>query len=509
MRALLLALCAVLLAPAALAQEHGHAGDAGMAFVLRDGPPDGRAVTGSLTHFGFALLDKDGAPVVHQNAEFNVLQGDTVVFSTTDTHEYDGLFSFDVRFTRPGPYLVTAASGDMMLGTFEGIVVEPANATEARIVFDAVPAGPASRNVVFTVDIVDATGARIPHSDAIVEFRDAMDTGSLVTRTHLHIHEDPIVFEQSFGGIDHVAQVIAYNAYPDGASPDFTAVVGEFPFSVGPVAAPALPVVDPAPPALLEQRGASASGDGVTLYAMYDPNNQVGAGQLARISGIVVSDATRAAVQHVDLAFTLSGPRGLVFSSASLHEYDGVFEYAFMPDAPGVYDGELVLKESAELRVPVRLYVVPQVVPLGGPPGVATLSVDGLADAKAGEPVNLTFAAMSNGMPAAHSEVDVTIFRDGEAPLYLFKLHTHDSGLTNALVTFPEEGDWKMRLDGVPTVPEPVVYPATLVEFAVGPAGAPAAVREEEGGERAAEVPSAWVVVTLAALAAGAFARRR
>lgn len=478
--------------------------------VLFDGPPGGRALVGAYTHFGFALLDKDGNPVVHQNAEFNVLQGGDVLLSTTDTHEYDGLFSLDMRFTRPGPYQVIAKSGDMALGVFEGEAIAPAAPTAATIGFEATPAGPASRVLDVTIAILDGSGALIPHSDAIVEFRDAR-TMALYSRSHLHVHEDPIVFSQGFGaGTEYVAQVVGYVAFATEEDPEVPAVVAEFPLSVGALAAPAPPAPELAPPAPLEQVGAKASEGGYTLHAMYDPQNQVGIGQAARFAALITDDANHTPVAHVDFSFTLTGPRGVVFASESLHEYDGMFEFLFAPEVPGSYDGVLTArKRDAELTVPFHLVVVPGVVPLLGGTGPITLGVEGVEDVVAGVPANLTFSARGPAGPAMHSEVDVTIFHDGEPPLYQFKLHTHDSGLTNALVLFPHEGAWKMRIDGLPTLPEPSYYVPALVEFEVAP-GAPLAMPgvEEGGASPTVDVPSGWVALSLVALAAVAAARR-
>lgn len=478
-------------------------GDKGMAVVLHDAPEGGRAVVGAYTHFGFSLLDKDGAPVAHQNAQFVLIQEGRVLFSTTDTHEYDGLFSFDVRFTKPGRYQVMAMSGEMMMGVFEGVAVAPVGPTMASVDFAALLPTPGARIVEATLAILGPDGALLPHTDAIVEFRDVAE-GTLVARTHLHVHDAPITFSQALGpGTDFEAQVIAYQAFGRGDSEDVPAVLARFPVSIGPVALspPAAPQL--APPTLLEQRGATASADGLTLHAMYDPNNQVGFLQPARIAGVVVDGADAMPKAHVDFALTLSGPRGLVFSSASGHEYDGVFEYQFLPDAPGVYAGTLTATyDTTELSVPVQIEVVPPVVAAVGGTGPIAFQVEGLDAAVAGEEVNLTFLATGPAGPAAHSEVDVTIFHDEEVPLYQFKLHTHDSGRTNAIVVLPHEGEWSLRVDGLPTVPEPSRYPSTVIAFAVAPGAAvESAGATPVGAEGGATIPGVGLALAILGVA--------
>ncbi|HVM44786.1 MAG TPA: hypothetical protein VM582_02530, partial [Candidatus Thermoplasmatota archaeon] len=144
---------------------------------------------------------------------------------------------------------------------------------------------------------------------------------------------------------------------------------------------------------------------------------------------------------------------------------------------------------------------------LGGT-GPIRLGVEGIDDVVAGRETNLTFRAVGPTGPAKHSEVDVTIFHDGEPPLYQFKLHTHASGLTNAIVVFPHEGDWKIRIDGLPTVPEPSYYVPALIELTVAPAsGIPGALVDGEGAPRA-EVPAAWALLALAGAALAAMRRR-
>jgi hypothetical protein len=272
---------------------------------------------GGFTHFGFALL-KDGVPQVHRNAEFQVVHNGQVIFATTDTHEYDGLFSFDVVFPAPGAYEVMATSEGMTMGMFNGTVVEPVNATVASIEFESVPDSlPLSGGFTGTLRIVDADGALINHTDAIVEVREAMGA-RLVSRVRTHIHDAPMVFTQFLPTAgDYTMQVTAFRAFPTGRSGDFEAVVQTFDLTAGPVHSG---IVAPAPTEIadntdpLAPSGPMASADGFTLHGMYDPQNLIGIGNVARLSAILV-DENGTAVPHVDFKFRLDGPTGRVFDS--------------------------------------------------------------------------------------------------------------------------------------------------------------------------------------------------
>lgn len=462
LRPLLLLLVVLALVPMGAAQEHGHgASSKGMAMVLHDGPADGRAVVGGLTHLGFALLDAEGRLVAHQDAEIVVLQGDDIVFSSASAHEYDGLFSLDLTFTRPGPYQVVATSGEMAMTVFEGEAVLPANVTGARVEFVPAPAGTASNAVAGVLGIVDDAGRILPHTDALLEFRTRADE-RLVARLHTHIHEQPIAFTQALGlPGDYLLRVTAYLAYPTGRAPDVPAVVAEFPLTAGAAGLPGVPApgaaADPLAP-----RGATASADGFTLQGMYDPQPLVGVGNPFRLSALVTEDESASPKAHVDFELEVRGPRGVVFSSTSLHEYDGMFEYAYAPDAPGAYDATLTaIVGETRLTIPYHVQVVPPVLPLGA--GPKTVEVEGLDSLVAGIPSELAFRIAGPDGPLAHSEVDVTVARAGAAPLYQFKLHGHGDGLSRALLLFPEEGEWIVTVDPTPLEPQPALV--------FGPAG--------------------------------------
>ncbi|GEM_PF-4482024 len=521
-----LALAAVLaLVPLASAQHEGMMGGEGMAMVLHDGPDNGRAVVGAVTHLGFALLDAKGMPVVHQNAEFLVTLDNETVFHTNDTHEYDGLFSLDLVFPFPGHYKVMAMSGKMGMGLFEGDAVQAANETVAKAVVKAAPTMDNGNSADVVLDIVGPDGKTIPHTDALLEWR-SKATGALVSRLHAHIHEEPIKLTQAFDAPgDYALHVTAYKAFGTGKSTDVRAVVADASFTAGPLALPAAPDPMGLPQSqddVMSPAGATASSGGLTLHGMYDPQNQVGMGDPIRLSGLVEGNDSMP-MPHVDFAFELHGPRGTVFQSKSLHEYDGHFEYLYVPSAPGAYDGTLTANDgSAHVTVPFHVQVLPPVTPLSltGSPGAGTaqgtVSVQGLDKIVAGQPANLTFSVMGPGGAIEHSEVDVTIGAKGQPALYNFKLHTHESGLTHATVLLPDAGDYTVQVDAAPTDAEPVVFqgpdgPGQPIVFhakvAPGQVVSAAAIGGSAGEKRAPE--PALALVALGVAGAALLLRRR
>lgn len=515
-----LALSVLFIAPSAGAQEHEHgSGGMPMAVVLHDGPDSGRAVVGGLTHLGFALLDKTGAPIPHQDAKFTLTQAGQVVFSSDSTHEYDGLFSFDVVFPRPGPYEVRVTSGELGEGVFVGEAVMPANETEARLLLEPAPGEGATTRV--TAQVVDAAGQLIPHTDVILEVR-TREAGRLVTRVHAHIHDEPVVatlpvFARFDDGVDFDYDVhgTAYLAFPTGRGTEFravTAVADLDPVTPFPTAGlPPAPTTDDP----LGQVGPTASDGGYTLHAMLDPQRLVGLDQPVRLAALVV-DANATPVAHVDFEVQVRGPQGLVFSSQTLHEYDGVFELVQAGRVPGVYEAIVTAtRGDVEMSVPVSWTVAPPVAPLA--PGVHTVSMELASEPVAGVAVPLRFLiADAAGIPLAHAEVDVAIVRGGEAAALQFKLHSHDDGTMAADVAFPAEGLWQVRVDPATLMPQASVIvgpsgPNRPIVFDVEVApGAPALLSEPiEGDVGEAPVPAAPLGLGLALLALVAAARRR
>jgi hypothetical protein len=277
----------------------------------------------------------------------------------------------------------------------------------------------------------------------------------------------------------------------------------------------------PHAPAVLKPLGAKAEKDGFTLWASYDPEPQIAIGQPVRLVATILN-ASKTPQPHVDFDIMVTGPQGLLFSSKSFHEYDGVLEYEVQPFVPGFYAGSIVAHpdEGIDVAVPLEFEVVPPALaatPGDVMTGPGMVSVKGLDKAVAGVPTLLTFGIHGPQGPVQHSEVDVTIFQKGMAPLDQFKLHTHDSGDTSALVVFPTEGDWLVTIDPLPTAPQPVVFfgpggPGMPIQFAAkvapGVAGDVVTPQSVATGDQQ-HVPGAGFAALSAVAALGALAVRR
>lgn len=512
MRPTLVALTILLLAaPLALAQEHGHETGDGVALVLHDGPDSGRAVVGGLTHFGFVLLAPEGAPAPHRNAEFLVMQNGVVLFATNDTHEYDGHFSFDYVFAQPGTYQVMAMSDKMNMTVFQGEAVAPVNATEATILFEK-GSSPQANAVAGKLSILDANGQLLEHTDALVEFR-APGSGKLAARFRLHIHDAPMEFTQALpstpASMDFDMQVVAYRTFATGRSDDFRAITTTIPVTVGLAPTLAAPA-NPGMPPLLEPTGEKTTKGNLTLYGMYDAQNQIGLGNPLRFVGVIEQDGK--ILPHVDFALTVNGPRGLVFDSKSFHEYDGVLEYEFVPSLVGFYDATLTADTGDEqLTIPFHAQVLPPIVPLGQSPGVGKVSIAGFQEAVVGVASELTFTVSGPAGPVQHSEVDVTIYHADEAPIYNFKLHTHGSGDTRAVVIFPHAAEWIIRVDPLTTSPDPTIFLDAPIFKATleGEWVVPEVISASVVPDVPAKVPGVGIVTALGAALMLALARRR
>lgn len=500
-------LAALLAAPVAAAQDHAHM--AAMPHVVFDGRTSGHAVVGEVTHLGYVLLDEGRAPVPHQDAVFRLVQDDVVLFETVSAHEYDGIFSYDHVFAAPGPYRVEVEWEDMV-ANFSGVVVLPKATVEgATLDVKAPTEAAAGVPVAFDLAVLDGAGAIVPHSDVIVEAWRAAD---LVLRTHLHTHEERMAFDFAFPSAgSYEMRFTGYIAFPGPDSVDLRAFTTTHEVAVSAVGA-ALPT----PSGLCEASGgptsvrrAVSSGSievAPRFFTSVDPQAANGPLTLARFNGLVVAEepGVSATEQHVNFVARLTGPRGVVFASETLHEYDGHFELAVRPEVPGSYTLEIEAEDVGKGLQ--EMCVLPPLIPLGVGPYTA-----GLADADdvvAGVPVELAITLDGARDRLAHSEVLLVVVRaaDGVAVLDT-KLHGHAGAMT-ATVTFPEAGDYEVRLVGFPLMGEPVtvtnaVFGVTVAAGAAVAGVVPGAVTGAQG------VPGLGALALLASVAALALARRR
>lgn len=494
-------LVALLAAPVAAAQAHGHS--AAMPRIVFDGQTSGHAVVGEVTHLGYVLLDEEGAPVPHQDAVFRLIQDGDVLFETASAHEYDGIFSYDHVFTAPGPYRVEVEWQDMT-ANFTGVAALPTSTVAgAALDLNAPAEAAAGVPAAFDLAVVDAAGAIVPHSDVIVE---AWRGADLTLRTHLHTHEERMAFEYAFPSAGtYTMRFTSYIAFPDVDVPDLAAFTTEHQVDVAAAGAPA-----PGPSGLCEASdGPESVGRAVfagsrqvadRFFLSADPQAVVGVQTVARFNGLVTAaePGLSATQQHLNFVARLTGPLGVVFASETLHEYDGHFELAVRPEVPGSYS--LDLEAEGVGSGTQELCILPPAVPLGAGPYTVTFA--GADGAVAGVPVDLAIAIEGARDDLAHSEVLLSVVRvsDGLAVLDT-KLHGH-GGQMLATVAFPEGGDYEVRLVGFPLMPEPA--PVTNAAFQVAVAAAPetaGAVNGAVAGGQPVPVPGVAALVALAVVA--------
>ncbi|MHB8604010.1 MAG: hypothetical protein ACYDCK_02045 [Thermoplasmatota archaeon] len=529
-------------------EQHNHTGDGPQMLIVHDGPDDGRALVGDLMHFGFVLADKDGVPIPHHNNEFSVWQNGALLFDTPDAHEYDGIFSFDYVFHNAGPYVVHAwsmVSGAKVEGNFTGTAYDVAslpNATTASLKFTPPAAIAALMPATFTVEVDGPSGPMIDHSDALVEFRRALDD-RLVFREHLHAHTDKMAFDFAFPTPgSYTARVIGYLAFPSAKSHPYEAVAKSFPIDVGaptPGVALAPPTVSALPqrpadaPVAAPDNHTMAMGTDYKLILTTDPTDPLMPGTngattifgpltTVRLNALIYDPMMRTLVPHVNFDVTLTGPAGSVFASKSLHEYGGAYQLLVSGLDIGQYSVAISASAGSWKKEGMMQFAIaPPVVPLSGGSGAAgpyTVGVAGLDKAAANEPANLTFSVTNPaGLALDHSELEIEAIPPGSAlPFAIWKVHTHESGTMNTKIAFPTQGKWTLLVNPNTLEPRPTVTlgpdgPGAPIAFSFtvkpGIALAPASTLAPAESGAATKVPGldAGVVVLGLGAAAAAF----
>ncbi|HVL48729.1 MAG TPA: hypothetical protein VM889_09245, partial [Candidatus Thermoplasmatota archaeon] len=441
-RAVALAALLLVALPIASAQGHDHGAAAGSgAVVTRDLHPSGLAIVGSLSHFGFVLADADGQPIRHKDGLIRVMQDGVILFETM-AHEYDGVYSLDYVFVKPGPFTVTlvAKIGDQeVVDVFEGVAVIPRAPFPTQFVVEKPAAPVAGRPMTWKYRVADANLTLVPHTDSIFVVERLLDR-KVVVRTHVHSHleDQALTFVLDTPG-EYQVRMLGYDAFPGKNETDFLPIAVEMPLTVarptGP--APALPAValDAAAPAAAE-----VQAGGFELKMVADPDARVGSQSQIRLGAVAWDPTLKRPVQHVDFALKVVGPDGAVrFESASLHEYDGVAEVLVSYATPGEYKVEWTARAKGEEREGATTFtVLPPVVPLDFGPYEIKLVVDA---PKQGVPTKIKVDVRNAaGRHLDHGESEIAILSPSSlAPILLAKLHAHSSP-PEATVTFPEAG---------------------------------------------------------------------
>lgn len=527
------ALAAALLGLPAAAQEHEH-GSASAVIIAHDSNPAGYEFVGNVAHFGILNVGDDTVPDFHQQNHIRVLLNDAVILETTPDsgHDYDGVNLFDVVFPVPGRYSVQAldATGKV-LTQFDGTVVdlEPEAAHPAALSLTAPATVAPGQSASYVYSLRGADNRIMEHTDAYFEVSD--DMGLLLrTKTHTHADEQRIDYAYMGRAPSFTVTLTAFVAYPGPGVTLVEPVSAETTVNViadpapAPVA-PGVPIVPDVP-----MMNAVVQGDAGTyqLIGTYDPWTTVGPSTQMRLTGLVLDRATHATVQHVDFKATLTArATGLaLFTSDTLHEYDGIWEFA---STQGV--GEYMLRLEA-IRgdwtstidmpftvIPPALAVLPSgdTVPISSAAPQQFVSVTGLDGLAAGTAFDLGIRiADAAGNPLQHAEVDLQVLDQSRIPVIATKLHTHDSGAYDLRATLPA-GTYSLRLHPFPLEPRPTfqflaaecdaatpaICPLTEIPFVVGdgPGLPPAKETTTQDAARASPAPGLVVMVVLAALA--------
>lgn len=508
----LLALAMTSALPPAEAQGHEH-GAVGPTILAHDGPVDGRQFAGNLAHFAAIAHGDDAVPDFHQDVPMRVTLDGVVLFETTPDsgHDYDGVNVLDVVFPHAGRYKVEAldASG-AAIDSFEGEVL-PAPALQARLgtsePMDVLAGVPVTYG--YTVREAAADGAQIDHSDCWFEV--LLDGATLLrTKTHTHREEQQLQVTFPAAGTYDV-RFTCFQAYPSANATLFAPFAVERSIGVG--AGPPLPLLagpsvndgqQAMPPTALNAVVTGAAGGDLLLVGTFDPYTIVGPDTLQHLNVLAVDPATGTPRQHVDFEATLTAPGGgVLFASATLHEYDGIYELATRNAVPGLYTLEVWAEAGSwRDRVLMQWLVAPPVAPTSaGPVGL----VLDQGSPRGGDPGAYLFSATAAAGPFAHGEIELQVFGASPVPLLRTKLHTHDDGTFPFTLALPE-GPHRFDADPFPLMPEAVVVEAASFTVPVAPAAA-ASGPEDAPAEQAA--PAAPVALLALALAALVLARRR
>ncbi len=460
LRCMRAALLVLLLIPLAGAQDHEH-GEAGPVIIATDLGPAMVAHVGSPVHFALVALGDDLDPDFHVDLPVRVSLNNVTLWETTalSGHDYDGINALDVIFPVAGDWEVAYLKDGAVAHSIHGTVIEaPLRAAQLLL------SGPATAAVgdaaSFMLELTD--NGRVNHTDAVFEVYKA---GELWFRTHTHTHTEAQALKLAFtepGTYD--IRVLGYTAFPgSAASVAPVLAMHQVVVSANPARTPSLPATDQ-PTA----KNAVVHGTAEAPYQLigtFDPFTIVGQRTIQHLNAMVIDPETRMPVQHVDFTATLTGPGGVLFSSETLHEYDGIFELALRSSDLGTHVLTLTASRGDWQGSMTMTYTV-------APPVQA--NVFGPQD------VRLTMPAVQSGVPAAamfqilgvgdrpfaHGEIEVDLRDAAGISLIRNKLHTHALGDFPFTFSTAGAGDHVLIASPFPLDPQPVTAFSRL-DFAV------------------------------------------
>ncbi|MES2154685.1 MAG: hypothetical protein V4510_06065 [bacterium] len=549
-RAGLAAVVLLALAMPSVSAQHEH-GAATAVVIAHDANADGVEFVGNLAHFGVLDLGDDVVPDYHQQNHIKVtLNGVPILETTPDSgHDYDGVNMFDVTFPAAGTYTVADYDeAGTMLAMFNGTVMDAPEDPVLR--YPTLPlTGPETFTPgvpsTFTFQLLDH-GRTLNHTDAWFEVRDA---SGLQFRTKTHTHTEAMEVSYLYTGNEpsFTVTVTGFIAFPGPGTTLFEPVTSSklvtiAPGVVGTAFMPG-PIVQPDEPqsnAVVQ----SPAGGLYSLVGTYDPWTTVGPQTQMRLTALAMDPITHHPVPHVNVVATLTqrGTGYTIFTSKTLHEYDGIYEFTAVEPV-----GEYVLSVDAtrgnwSAHIDLPYAVVPPIdaalpgqgtVPLSLASPIEYVDISGLNGHANGIPFKLhLFIHDAAGNPLQHSEVDYAIrnLLSGDNRFITVaagKLHTHETGTFDVNVSLPS-GLYQLLLSPFALEPRPTMTfygnqcnsggpgemcPLQLVIFDVGGgpgypmAAAPTPPATEDGQAHGSPAPA--TVFALAAIAVAFAARRR
>lgn len=440
-------------------------------FILHDSTDDGYTYAGNLNQFGWLLLDEEGKTQVHKNAKIRIIQDNATLYETLggkgwDTgHDYDALSPILFRLLRAGNYTVHAevnlSGGVSVAADFNGVAVERNDLVNASI--QNLAGFPSTTRTLvqtpFKFQVVGPDGAMLEHVDSFFEVRDAL-SNRLLFRTKLHSHAYPMEVDYGFTESgSYKIRILAYQAYPEPNVVAFLPVQRTWNIEV---------TSSPPPAPVTSSFSPTSSNESYRLLHTYDPappgpnydgTPVVSPAANVRLNLLVYDPTEKRLVPHVDFRATLLNAAGhQLFSSGTIHEYDGHLEVITAPRVPGDYRLQVIATASGwTAKKELSFRVAPPTNLLAGtagsPPrpylgctGPITVSVSGLLPTFSGGRVDLA-TKLATGDPCQHAEIDLQWLDSAGIPYLVNKLHTHGDGRFAFEAIAPESGRQQFVLD--------------------------------------------------------------